>query len=97
MDTHYRTVIDPQRTMLVVLINVCITNAHLTPPPTTQAMFIHILTSHQKGSSHGGLAAFYVAARAPQHCFGIAVCMSPSFWAGLGNYICFTFVFWGVF
>lgn len=34
------------------------------------------------GSSHGGLAAFYAAARRPD-VFGSAVAMSPSFWAGL--------------
>ncbi|APR79566.1 Putative esterase [Minicystis rosea] len=34
------------------------------------------------GSSHGGLAAFYMANRRPD-VFGKAGCLSPSFWAGL--------------
>lgn len=34
------------------------------------------------GSSHGGLAAFYLAARYPEK-FGNAGCLSPSFWVGL--------------
>jgi pimeloyl-ACP methyl ester carboxylesterase len=34
------------------------------------------------GSSHGGLASFYMATRRPDR-FGAAVCMSPSFWAGV--------------
>ena len=34
------------------------------------------------GSSHGGLAAFYVANRRPD-VFGAAGCLSPSFWVGL--------------
>lgn len=34
------------------------------------------------GSSRGGLASYYVAARRPDR-FGKAACMSPSFWAGL--------------
>lgn len=34
------------------------------------------------GSSHGGLAAFYMANRRPE-VFGRAGCLSPSFWAGL--------------
>lgn len=42
------------------------------------------------GSSHGGLAAFYMANHRPE-IFGKAGCLSPSFWAGLdpvhgGNY-----------
>lgn len=36
------------------------------------------------GSSHGGLAAFYVAAVYPDK-FGNAGCLSPSFWVGLDN------------
>jgi predicted alpha/beta superfamily hydrolase len=36
------------------------------------------------GSSHGGLAAFYAAARRPE-VFGGAIAMSSSFWAGLDN------------
>lgn len=34
------------------------------------------------GSSRGGLAAFYLATRRPE-VFGMATCMSSSFWAGL--------------
>ncbi|HEU4537981.1 MAG TPA: alpha/beta hydrolase-fold protein, partial [Polyangiaceae bacterium] len=34
------------------------------------------------GSSHGGLAAFYTAAARPDR-FGLAGCLSSSFWAGL--------------
>ena len=34
------------------------------------------------GSSHGGLAAFHMALSHPR-IFGIAICMSSSFWAGL--------------
>lgn len=34
------------------------------------------------GSSHGGLAAFFIAATWPER-FGVAAAMSPSFWAGL--------------
>ncbi|CAF0769078.1 unnamed protein product [Adineta steineri] len=34
------------------------------------------------GSSHGGLASFHMALSHPT-IFGIAICMSPSFWAGL--------------
>lgn len=34
------------------------------------------------GSSHGGLASFYIATRRPDR-FGKAASMSPSFWAGL--------------
>ncbi len=34
------------------------------------------------GSSRGGLASFYVATRRPD-VFGLAGCLSPSFWAGL--------------
>lgn len=34
------------------------------------------------GSSHGGLAAFYIACRRPD-CFGNAAALSPSFWVGL--------------
>lgn len=37
------------------------------------------------GSSHGGLAAFYIATRHPAS-FGIAICMSPSFWVGVDSY-----------
>ena len=36
------------------------------------------------GSSHGGLAAFYMAIRRPD-CFGVAAALSPSFWIGLDN------------
>jgi len=36
------------------------------------------------GSSHGGLAAFYIANAHPEQ-FGRAVCMSPSFWVGLDS------------
>lgn len=38
------------------------------------------------GSSHGGLAAFYIACRRPD-CFGNAGAMSPSFWVGLDTAI----------
>ena len=34
------------------------------------------------GSSHGGLAAFHMGLSHPK-IFGIAICMSSSFWAGL--------------
>jgi pimeloyl-ACP methyl ester carboxylesterase len=34
------------------------------------------------GSSHGGLASFYMASRRPDR-FGAAACLSPSFWAGV--------------
>jgi len=33
------------------------------------------------GSSHGGLAAFLIAALFPSH-FGVSGCFSPSFWVG---------------
>jgi len=36
------------------------------------------------GSSHGGLAAFHMALSHPT-IFGIAICMSPSFWAGIDS------------
>lgn len=36
------------------------------------------------GSSHGGLAAFYTAATQPT-LFGMAACLSPSFWVGLDS------------
>lgn len=36
------------------------------------------------GSSHGGLAAFYMAIRRPD-CFGVVAALSPSFWIGLDN------------
>ena len=36
------------------------------------------------GSSHGGLAAYWMASRYPAT-FGFAAAMSPSFWAGLGG------------
>jgi predicted alpha/beta superfamily hydrolase len=35
------------------------------------------------GSSHGGLAAFYTACRAPER-FGLVGALSPSFWVGRG-------------
>jgi enterochelin esterase-like enzyme len=38
------------------------------------------------GSSHGGLAAFHMALSHPT-IFGIAICMSPSFWAGIDSLI----------
>jgi len=38
------------------------------------------------GSSHGGLAAFHMALSHPK-IFSIAICMSPSFWAGLDSLI----------
>jgi predicted alpha/beta superfamily hydrolase len=36
------------------------------------------------GSSHGGLASFYIANAYPEQ-FGRAVAMSPSFWVGLDS------------
>lgn len=36
------------------------------------------------GASHGGLAAFYIASRFPEH-FGCCCAMSPSFWVGLDD------------
>lgn len=36
------------------------------------------------GASHGGLAAFYSAAKYPD-CFGNVIAMSPSFWVGLDS------------
>jgi len=36
------------------------------------------------GSSHGGLASYWIASRYP-NAFGAAAAMSPSFWAGLGG------------
>lgn len=38
------------------------------------------------GSSHGGLAAFYTAGTRPD-AFGLAGCLSSSFWAGLDNLV----------
>lgn len=36
------------------------------------------------GTSHGGLAAFYIATRNPNY-FNSCICMSPSFWAGMDS------------
>ena len=38
------------------------------------------------GSSHGGLAAFYIATRYPAS-FGIGICLSSSFWVGVDSSI----------
>jgi enterochelin esterase-like enzyme len=41
-----------------------------------------VITVYSIGSSHGGLAAFHMALSHPA-IYGIAICMSPSFWAGI--------------
>ncbi|HJL06491.1 MAG TPA: alpha/beta hydrolase-fold protein [Polyangiaceae bacterium LLY-WYZ-15_(1-7)] len=40
------------------------------------------------GSSHGGLAAFWIATRHPES-FGAAISMSPSYWVGLDSLVPF--------
>ncbi len=71
MDRNYRTLSGAKHTVIVGLI--------LT-------FDLRIKTSISVGSSHGGLAAFHMALSHPT-IFGIAICMSSSFWAGLDSLI----------
>jgi predicted alpha/beta superfamily hydrolase len=43
------------------------------------------------GSSHGGLAAFYMANRRPD-AFGYGAALSPSFWVGIDDAECYPFI-----
>jgi hypothetical protein len=43
------------------------------------------------GSSHGGLAAFYIANRRPD-AFGYGAALSPSFWVGVDDAECYPFI-----
>jgi hypothetical protein len=53
----------------------------LPEPPTTMIA----------GSSHGGLAAFYIATRRPD-AFGYGAALSPSFWVGVDDSECYPFI-----
>jgi predicted alpha/beta superfamily hydrolase len=58
------------------------TTYHTLPePPTTMIA----------GSSHGGLAAFYMANRRPD-AFGYGAALSPSFWVGVDDAECYPFI-----
>jgi len=67
IDRNYRTLSDAKHTVIVGMI--------LT-------FDLYVRTSTFVGSSHGGLAAFHMALSHPT-IFGMAICMSSSFWVGL--------------
>ncbi len=67
IDRNYRTLSGVKHTVIVGM---------------TLTFDFRVRTSTCLGSSHGGLAAFHMALSHPT-IFGIAICMSSSFWAGL--------------